>query len=216
MQIQNEKQIYKNSQNSYEEINEKKTSVLGYILLIIMVIFVIGVGETIFSDLKEIPKKPTRPSSCIQNSITDLENLTNLNCPSFTNTFLTFNEIDRKFELDTKFNTIKSELQEIASLNETINSHERKIRNLENNIQELNKNYDLGLQEKMANEDPIMDTPGTQFQITNSRSQINTLESDISSSESKRITIISQISPSIKSLEQSYEEAFDHYLTNNA
>jgi len=70
MELQNEKQVYKNSQNSYEEISEKKTSKLGYIFLIMMVVFVIGTGEKIFSDLKKIPERPTPPSYCILSSKT--------------------------------------------------------------------------------------------------------------------------------------------------
>jgi len=209
---QPEKQVYKNSQNSYEEISEKKTSKLGYILLIIMVIFVIVVGETIFSDLKKIPERPTSPSNCILNTITNIQNLNNLNCPSYRY----FNEVDKKFGLDTKFNNIKPDLQKISSLNENISLNERKIRNLENSIQRLNKDYDLSLQEKMANEDTIMDKSGIKSQITNSRSQISSLQSSNNSLEIQRNSVISKITSSITSLKQSYEEAYDHYLTVSA
>lgn len=206
---QPEKQVYKNSQNSYEEISEKKTSKLGYILLVIMVIFVIGVGETVFSDLKKIPERPISPSSCISNSITNLEKLTHLNCPSYGG----FNEVDKKFGLDTTFNNIKPELQKISSLNEIISLNERVIRNLENSIQKLSRDYDLSLQEKMADEDAIMDKSGIKYQITDSRSQISSLNSNNSSLKNQRNSVISQITSSVKSLEQSYDEARDHYLT---
>lgn len=209
---QPEKQVYKNSQNSYEEISEKKTSKLGYILLIIMVIFVIGVGETIFSDLKKIPERPISPSHCILSSITNLENFDYLSCPSYSG----YNEVDKKFGLDTKFNNIKPELQKISSLNENINSNEREIRNLESSIQRLNKDYDLSLQEKMADENAIMDKSGIKYQITNSRSQISSLNSNNASLKNQRNSVISQITSSIKSLEQSYDEAHDHYLTVSA
>lgn len=208
-----EKRVYKNSQNSYEEISEKKTSKLGYILLIIMVIFVIGVGETIFSDLKRIPERPISPSYCIQGSVRHLENLTHLNCPNYNSGF---NEVDKKFGLDTKFNNIKPKLQEISSLNENIRSNERKIRNLENSIQRLSKDYDLSLQEKMAGENAIMDTFGIKNQITSSRSQISNLKSKINSLEGQRDTVISGISSVINSLEQSYEQAQDYYQTKKA
>ena len=212
MELQNEKQVYKNSQNSYEEISERKTSKLGYILLIIMVIFVIGVGETIFSDLKKIPERPISPSNCVLSSITNLENLTHLNCPSYRD----FNEVDKKFGLDSKFNNIKSDLQQISSVNENISSNEREIRNLENSIQRLNKDYDLSLQEKMAGEDAVMDKSEIKYQITNSRSQIGSLQNNNSLLKNQRNSVISQISSSVKSLKQSYEEAYDHYLTVSA
>jgi predicted RNA-binding Zn-ribbon protein involved in translation (DUF1610 family) len=209
---QSEKQVYKNSQNSYEEISEKKTSKLGYILLIIMVVFIIVVGETIFSDLEKIIERPISPSRCISSSIINLENLNYFDCPSYSG----FNEVDKKFGLDTKLNDIKPELQKIAYLNENINSNEIEIRNLESNIHELNKDYDLSLQEKMANEDAIMDKLGIKYQITNLRSKINSLNSNNASLKSQRNSVISQIISSIKLLKQSYDEAYDHYLTTTA
>jgi len=212
-QEQPKKQFYKNSQNFYEEISEKKTTKLGYIFLIIMVIFIIGVGETIFSDLKIIPKKPIHPSSCIlEISMINLENLSYLDCPTYGG----FNEVDKKFGLDTKFNNIKPELQKISSLNENINSNEREIRNLENSIQRLNKDYDLSLKEKMADEDNIMDKSGIKNQIINSTSQIRSLNSNSTSLKNQRNSLISQITSSIKSLKQSYNEANDYYLTISA
>lgn len=216
MNLQNkqqpEKKVYKNSQNSYEEVSEKKTSKLGYILLIIMVIFIIGVGETIFSDLKKIPEKPISPSYCILSSVSNLENLTYLNCPNYSG----FSEIDKKFKLDAKFNSIKPQLQKISSLNKGIRSNEKEIRNLENDIQRLSKDYDLSLQEKMAGENVIMDKSGIKNQITNSRSQISSFKNKISSSEEQRNLIISQITSSVYSLKQSYNEAQDYYQTKKA
>lgn len=209
---QSEKQVYKNSQNSYEEISEKKTSKLGYILLILMVIFVIGVGETIFSDLKKIPERPIYPSYCISSSITNLENLTSLNCPRYRG----FNKVDKKFGLETKFDNIKPKLKKIASLNEDINLNEREIRNLESGIQKLNKDYDLSLQEKMADEDTIMDKSGIKYQITDSKSQISSLNNNNTSLKRQINSVISQITSPVKSLKQSYDEAYDHYLTVSA
>ena len=204
-----EKKVYKNSQNSYDEISEKKTSKLGYIFLIIMVIFIIGVGETIFSDLQRIPERPVSPSGCILSSIKNLENSTHLNCPYRGD----FNEIDKKFGLDRKFNRIKPQLEDLYSLNESINLHRKQITDSERSIEKLNQDYNLSLQEKMADEDAIMDKTNIKNEITYLRTKISNLKNSISSFESERDVIISQIDNSVKSIEQSYEEAYDHYLT---
>lgn len=209
---QPEKKVYKNSQNSYEEISERKTSKLGYILLIIMAIFVIGVGETVFSDLKRIPERPISPSYCILNSTRQLENLAYLSCPNYSG----FNEVDKKFGLDKKFNDIKPQLQEISTLNKGIRSNERKIRNLESGAKRLNKDYDLSLQEKIADENAIMDKNGIKNQITSSRSQISSLKNKISLSKKQRNAVIAQIAGSASSLEQKYNEAQDYYKTKKA
>ena len=206
------KQVYKSSQNSYEEISEKKTSKLGYILLIIMVIFVVGVGETIFSDLRGIPKRPISPSYCIARSIKDLKNLTYLNCPNA----IGFNEVDKQFGLDTKFKAIKPQIEEILSLNEQIKSNEKTLKRLEGSIQNLNKDYDLSLQEKIAGENALMDPYGIRNQITGSRSQISTLKTKISSLQTQRNALISQITSSVNAIEKSYDKAQDYYQTKQA
>ncbi len=212
MEEQSEKTVYKNSQNSYDEISEKKTSKLGYIFLIIMVIFVIGIGQTIFSDLRQIPERPISPSNCIISSVSNLENLREVRCPYRGD----FNEVDKRFGLDRKFNNIKSELQNLSSLNQSINTNNRSISESEQRIDKLNKDYDLSLQEKIADEEAIMDKTAIKSEISNLRNQIITLERKITSLKNQRDSLISQLSSSVKSIEQSYEEALDHYLTVKA
>lgn len=212
MEEQSEKTVYKNSQNSYDEISEKKTSKLGYIFLFIMVLFVIGIGQTIFSDLKGIPERPVSPSGCILNSVNDLDNLNRIRCPYRGE----FNEVDREFGLDRKFNNIESQLQNISALNQTINSNNGTISELERRIEELSEDYDLSLQEKIAEEESIMDKNSIKSEITGLRNQISNLERNITSLENQRDSIISQLNNSVRSIEQSYEEAHDHYLTVRA
>jgi len=55
----------KSPNHEVEEVGERRTSVLGYLLLSMMVIFILVIGQTIFSDLSEIPKRPVAPSDCV-------------------------------------------------------------------------------------------------------------------------------------------------------
>jgi predicted RNA-binding Zn-ribbon protein involved in translation (DUF1610 family) len=215
MNLQNEKQlekkIGKNDQNSYEEISEKRTSKLGYILLIVMVTFVIGVGETIFSDLARIPEKPIAPSGCVMNSIHNPKNLTKYSiCQN------SFNDVDRKFGLDEKYDGIKPQLQEIVLLNTGIESNKSEVRGLENSIQKLIKEYDLSLQEKMAGEKAIANKENIKNEITSTRAKASAIQEETKSLESKKSIFISQISDSIKSIEQSHKEATDYFLNKVA
>jgi hypothetical protein len=50
----------KDKLDDYEEISEKKTSKLGYILLILMVIFIVSISQGIFSDLIQKDHKVRR------------------------------------------------------------------------------------------------------------------------------------------------------------
>lgn len=216
--MQNEEQfkeeIEKNGQNSYEEISEKKTSKLGYVLLILMVGFVIGVGEMIFSDLAKIPERPIAPSSCVVSSVRNPKNLTTNSICSGYGGF--FNEVDEKFGLDEKYNSIRSKLQEIASLNGDIIASNNEIRNLEANIQKLNREYNLSLQEKMAGEKAIADKENIKNAITSTRDKISNLQEEIRSSEDKRNIVISQISAPAQSIEQSHKEATDYFWNKAA
>ncbi len=198
-----------NSSEAYEEISEKKTSKLGYILLILMVIFIVGVGETIFSDLKKVPKQPMYPSDCISDIVQNLENLSYLGCSDTD--YFRFNEIDKKFSLDAKYNGIEPQLREIISLNKTINSDKNEISNAERNIQKLNRDYDLGLQEKIAGEAAIMDRDKIKGEIEVLRERVGALQSQASYLAKKRDSAIFQISASIDSLGRDYKEAQEYY-----
>ncbi|GEM_PF-5111857 len=107
------KTVYRKLNESHEEISEKRTSALGYILLGIMVIFIIIVGETIFSDLGDIPERPTRPSSCVLLNVEQLRTIQGNSCGRYNG----FNLVDTKFGLDSQYLAIKSQIEEIASLN---------------------------------------------------------------------------------------------------
>ena len=211
---QPEKKTYKNSQNSYEEISEKKTSKLGYILLILMVIFVIGVGETIFSDLNKIPEIPTPPSYCIS-PFKDSSYLEYLKYVSHEESCF-FTEIDQKFSLDSQYNNISSELNQIVSLNKQISDNESSISTEEWEINRLNQDYDLSLQEKMADEEAIMDRSDIKSSITQKRVEISDLNQQNSSLENERDEIITQINPQISTLIKSYDEAEEYYQNKSA
>lgn len=204
----------KSDQNSYEEISEKRTSKLGYILLVLMVAFVIGVGETVFSDLAKIPEKPVAPSGCILNSVRNLKSLTKYStCQNYGNSL---NAVDKKFGLDKKYDGIKPQLQEIVSLNAGIESNNSEIRSLESNIQKLNREYGLSLQEKMAGEKAIADKENIKNEITGTKAKISSLQEENGSLENKKNLAISQISSSAQSIEQSHKEATDYFLNKAA
>ena len=205
-----EEKVYRNSQNSFEEISEKRTSTLGYILLILMVIFVIVVGETIFSDLKKIPEKPISPSSCIPTSIGNLKNLTYLNCSN------NFNKIDKKFKLDTEYKNIEPQLQKIVALNVGIASNKNKVSTLKYDTRSLNEDYNLSLQEKIARENAILNKDNIKERIVTSQSQISDAQSQIVLLEEQRDSIIFQITSSASSLGRGYEEAKEYYQNERA
>jgi len=195
-----------NSSEEYEEISEKKTSGLGYILLFLMAIFIIVIGQTVFSDLKKIPETPSSPSYCVS-SIIDANSLKSLsstrNCR--------FTEIDQKFNLDSQYNNVSSAVNQITSLNKQILNNKNNIRNKEREIDKLNRDYDLSLQEKIAKEKAIMNRTNIKSSITQKRNEINSFNQQNASLGNQRDRIITQISPQLNTLKKSYNVAQEYY-----
>ncbi len=107
----------------YEELSEKKTTKLGYVLLIIMFLFLVGVGQTVFSDLGQIVEYPTSPSTCATSLRTEI--LNSLSCgerSSSRTCNCTFTQTDIQFGIDILYVSIKPELEKIAKLNEEIDT----------------------------------------------------------------------------------------------
>ncbi|MFH1712964.1 MAG: zinc ribbon domain-containing protein [Candidatus Jacksonbacteria bacterium] len=209
---QNAKQTFNsNPSEEYEEISEKKTSKLGYILLIMMAVFMVGVGQTIFSDLKKIPERPNSPSYCMSS----FKNSGYLKSLSYAQN-CSFTGIDQKFNLDSQYNNILSEINQIISLNKQISSSANSISATESEINKLNKDYDLSLQEKIANEQAIIDKSNIKSNIIQKRSEISNLNQQNLLLENQRDKIIAQINPQISVLIKSYDEAQEYYKDKHA
>ncbi len=196
---------------AYEEISEKKTSKLGYILLIIMSLFIISVTQTIFSDLKKIPTKPTLPSRCVA-TIINSNSLQNITYKGKCY----FHDIDKKFNLDKKYNELLPQLEQIISLNKTITKNESTLRSFNRNIEKLNNDYDLSLQEKIAAEPAIMDKTTIKLSITQQKEKINNLEHQNLNFIKQRQKIINSIKPQIDILSTSYNQAKEYYKNKSA
>jgi len=198
--------------NNYEEISEKKTSKLGYIFLIIMVIIIIVVWEKVFSDLNMAVEEPVPPSYCLSNSIDDLKKLVYLECPYYD----WYNPTDIKFELDVNFDKTRPKLKEISLLNESIRDDRISIEDIKSTINNLNDNYWLSLQEKIADENAIMDKSKIKTEIINFILQADSIENKISSNITKRDDIIFELTDSIASLKSDIDNAGEYYKIKEA
>lgn len=209
----------KEKNNEVEEISEKRTSFLGYILLFIMVVFLIIVGQTIFSDLKDMVERPDAPSSCVSLLNTRINrtdyyesNSSGLSNLSYLQNDCNFGEIDKQFGLDTSYNTIKPKLNEIVNLNNQMNNLRQNIRQKENEANRLNSQYDISLQEKMAGEqNPVMDKGLLQSGIVNQQSVIADNQAQITKLTSQRDKIIAEITPSVTQMLDKLKQATDAY-----
>lgn len=195
----------------FEEISEKRTSKLGYLLLIIMSVFIIGVGETIFFDLADIPDRPYSPSYCAD-QLTQPESVKNIsrvpNC--------TYRDIDRKFSIDSLVLEMSPGIAKIVSYNEEIQKNKSTLRSLESTQRDLEKQYDLSLQETIAQEDAIVDKDSTKESIVGIRNEINALTGRNDVLVSQINTEYAKILGTITTLEKAYDDANEYYLTQKA
>jgi len=197
-----------NERKPIEEIHEKKTSVAGYFLLSILFIFIITTGQTIFKDLSDIPKKPDGPNHCIS-SILQNHSINNLSNRHICNNF---NNIDKLYDLDNYYLKMESKIQEIAALNKTkqnkSNLNERK--NI--NLNKLKNEYNLSLQEEIANEDNrITNKEHLKIQITNLENEISQTKNDINKTENNTKKIANSLAGPIEELRIAHDKANTYY-----
>ena len=163
------------SGTGFEEISEKRTTKLGYVMLFIMFVFLVGVGQTIFDDLRHTIDRPVSPSSCVSRLSADsLTNFTSCSSNrSRTDCGCRFTEVDEKFGLHAQFTAIVPTLTNIGDYNNEISQLRSNISSYTRSITQEERQYELSLQEKIAEEEVLFDRTGNQNTIINYRNQIS-------------------------------------------
>ncbi len=234
MKIPNFSQKNKESQGleEYEEISEKKTSKLGYVLLIILALFLLIIGQKVFSDIKDIPQKPLSPTHSIE-IYSDIEHLRNLAYPpteyhqpakyiyiepleTQKGLILEFNDTDKKFGIDKKFKAIETEINSIISLNGDINDIKSEINSQKAQLEKLLMKYDVSLQEVIAEEEPLMDKPGIKTSITSLNNEISLLNQQLAGKTAEKDSALNTIEPKLLVLKNSFDEALEYYKNKQA
>jgi|GEM_PF-681012 len=222
----------------YEEISEKKTSKLGYVLLILLGIFLFIVGQNVFRDIQNIPKRPIAPNQSIERYL-DADNLKNLldssnyyiyektriienNQPiapgtiEQEKTLLTietpeFSEIDKKFGIEKNFSEIEPTLNNILFLNREIKKNEEELAIKNQRLKEALGKYGLSLQEIMAKEDALMDNPELKSQIILLNGEVSLLNRKISDEILTRDEKINSVNPLLIETKSLYKSALEYY-----
>ncbi len=194
---------------AYEEIAEKKTTSAGYLLLLVMGIFIIIVGQTIFSDLRQIPTLQVTPAYCTGDFIENYKSLQNAYQCSFSN-------IDREFGIEEQINRMLPSLQKIAKLNSEINDLIYRNSEIKRQIEHTQTEYDVSLQEKMAKEEVLYNRSGLQQSITTLRNTISANTETLSTLDSQLQAEIAVVEPSIIPLKTAYLQAQDSFDSANA
>lgn len=194
----------------YEEVNEKKTTSIGYVLLILMVIFIVSISQTIFSDLRRIPERPVAPSRCIENILTNYKDAGSYTSPC------NFEAIDRRFNLDTLYEGIEPDLEKIANYNYQIRNFQAQISANSKEITRLENSYNLSLQEKIADERALYNTGNLQSSIANLRQKNSEFQAEINSYNSLKQPYVESVAKKIPALERAYKDAKDSYTLTSS
>jgi len=176
-------------QTIYSEISEKKTSKIGYLILIALFIFLIIIGQKVFSDIEYVPDEPRTPSDCV--ALQRLEFKSRID-------YCYFSEIDKKFQLDTQYENIEDEINEIVSINKDVNDKESQIRSNKITISDLLRKYDISLQETIANEYALLDKPDIKSQLISLQEYEDHLNQEITQLTASRKSIIKNIDPEVQ------------------
>lgn len=204
----------------YEEISEKRTTKLGYFLLIVMFFFLVGVGQTIFDDLTDLVEDPISPAACLSNLDTkSVSSYTRCDVGQYGESYdcgCRFGEIDTRYGLKAKFEAIKPTLIEITTVNEKIRGYQSQINTAERTVTSAERQYELGLQEKIADEEVLYDRTQQQVVISQQRSQIAVAQKQITNLTRQRDQLTQKISPQVQELENAYNEAYEHYRDQKA
>ncbi|MCK4355081.1 zinc ribbon domain-containing protein [Candidatus Parcubacteria bacterium] len=206
------KKIEKNQgTEDYEEIVEKKTSKLGNVFLVILVIFLFIIGQKVFSDIKDIPEEPIHPAFCVE-TYSDIDLLRNLNYPQPCY----FSEIDKKFNVEKKFRDIEPQINNIIFLNQEISDIQQEIYFNERELDRLLGRYGVGLQEIMVKEKPVIDKPEVKASISSLNEEIASLNQELTIKTKERDDKLNIIEPKLLVLKNSYEQAIDDYKNKRA
>ncbi|MEA1898410.1 MAG: hypothetical protein U9N53_12195, partial [Bacteroidota bacterium] len=222
----------------YEEISEKKTSKLGYILLVILMVFLVIIGQKIFSDIKDIPERPVHPSYQVQMYL-EIENLRNVTHSPFSDKIeyqnkpvpinieimefmepieknkhigiFEFNETDKKFEIDKKIREIEPEINSIISLNKDIDYFQKEISSNKSELDKLLAKYSVSLQEVIAREQALIDKPSIKREIISLDNEILLFNEKLANANAERNSKFNVIEPKVVILKTAYEQAEEYY-----
>jgi len=196
--------------DTYTEISEKKTSKLGYLILIALFFFLIIIGQTVFSDISRIPERPVNPSYCTNVYLSDLMYITYKPACGF-------NEIDREFGLDALVNSLEPDLGVIIGYNNEIANKNNLAASNEGQLNRLLQQYGLSLQETIAKEEEVLlDKPEIKKQVKTLRANNENLKVEINELTARRDEAIQSITPKIEALKNSYSQAEEKYRTRLA
>jgi hypothetical protein len=166
-----------------ETVSERQTTKIGYVMLFLMVVFVVGIAQTIFFDLGQLVAAPDRPDTCVQRFADD-------NYVRTTVPVCSFGEIDSQMGIDRLITDIKPTFEQVVARNVTIDNLEDDQRRLEREIVTQERAYELSLQETIADEQELFEANQIQLTISQLRNDKAAVDTSLASTKNNRAQLV--------------------------
>lgn len=222
----------------YEEIQEKKTTKLGYVLLIIMVIVGLWQGQGFISSLAQNIPSPENISYCGQylKGLVDARNTTNPtyapyyapysdNSSSYYSNYrgydssdwiskCVYSKIEKKYSLENIINEILPLKTKAVSLQTNLQNIEQSSNQVQYNINTQKQNYNISLQEKMAGESgTVYDKSVVKSGLSEAESQYAELQNQKTQTQSELDGVNKSISDIAQKNVTAINNVFDEYTS---
>lgn len=211
----------------YEEISEKKTTKLGYILLIGMVILGVQQGQNFISSLAGDIKEPQQISSCGRYLMDAIEDDTQT--PKSRSSYgyeygsyygysqetlsdCQYSDLEKKYSIGNIMNEIKPALLKGEEIENQLKNLKDSLYDANRTVRSAKENYSISLQEKMAQEGTtVYDKNQVKDSLSVGEQEIVTLEAKIKNVEGQLNEINRSISAIATKNATAINNVFDEY-----
>lgn len=219
----------------HEEISEKRTTKVGYILLFFMGIFIVSIGQTVFSDLGRVPNRPEGISLCSQEFATLLDrrwiDTPVTNTDVYTNGYDEMTDVyqaDDLMKQQCRFSryeetsgsaaTLRSvypDLRKYYAIQDPIDRVENDLNTIKPEKTLKQEAYNISLEERQAGVSPVNDSPQQAGISLKTDSQtVMRLESERRSLLSQQSSLLDTIRRDAGSYEAERQQAKKLYLSD--
>lgn len=219
----------------HEEISEKRTTKVGYFLLFLMGLFIVIIGQTIFSDIGRIPDQPEGLSSCsrefamlldrrwVDAPITNTDVyatgydvvMNSFQMDDLTNQQCRFSRYEETSGAAATLRAAYPDLKRYYALEGPISRVERDLNALKPERTLKQEAYDISLQERQAGiPTPVMDPEQAGTSLKADTQAVMKLESERKALLSEQAAILDAIGRTASGFEAERQQAKELYLSD--
>ena len=209
---------------AWEELSEKQTTKLGYLLLICMFGAIISTAQWSLSIIEDIPTAPMNIASCVENMLSFFdENTTSYN-PYYRDTYsydssygngynsCTLISENPLYDLTSTYNSLLPAYNAWISTAESITRLQSELSNLESQERNVQNNYNTSLTEDIANrQNRVYDSTAVSTNLQSIQSQKASINTKISELRDSLATLKSQNRTQVSDLKLRTDTAKESY-----